>query len=111
MAETLKLAAVAMSARERAARFEGELIARCSRSWWKPGVRQKAAALPVSTNSSNVAIKRLEKPETRGARPLAVMQSLLRLRRAPLADVTALIVFAGFVVVFVKYGIPILAEP
>jgi hypothetical protein len=55
--------------------------------------------------------KAAEKPETRGARPLAVMQSLLRLRRAPLADVTALIVFAGFVVVFVKYGIPILAEP
>jgi hypothetical protein len=35
MAEALKLTAVAMSARETAARLEGELAARQSRPWWK----------------------------------------------------------------------------
>jgi hypothetical protein len=35
MAEALKLTSVAMSARETAARLEGELAARQSRPWWK----------------------------------------------------------------------------
>ena len=50
MAEALKLTAVAMSARETAARLEGELAAGQSRPWWKrlAGLQGGTAALASS---------------------------------------------------------------
>ena len=38
LAEALKMTSVAMSARETAARLEGELLAQRRRSWWRRGV-------------------------------------------------------------------------
>ena len=53
MAEALKLTAVAMSARETAARLEGELAARQSRPWWKrlAGWQQAGTAALASSQA------------------------------------------------------------
>jgi hypothetical protein len=44
LAEASKMAALAMTARETAARLEGELIARHRRSWWRRSVDKKRRA-------------------------------------------------------------------
>jgi cell division protein FtsB len=51
MAEALKLTAVAMSARETAARLEGRLAARQSRPWWKRlAGRQQAGTAALASS-------------------------------------------------------------
>ena len=88
LAEASKMAALAMTAPETAARFEGELIARHRRSWWrrsvdKKGGHQKEAAINAS----------------RGAQ--------FPLRRTLILELIALTLVAAVVFVFVQHGFPI----
>ena len=49
MTETLKLGDIAMSAREKAARLEGELAGRRGGSWWRR--LKPPSSLPVNENT------------------------------------------------------------
>ena len=110
MTNTMTLAAVAMSARAKAARLESELTARRSRFWLRPRARseqrQTLSARQVPTNElprPKVATMQLEKLATQWCEP--------RLSRTrTLAEVAALVVFAGLITVFVEYGIPLLVQ-
>jgi hypothetical protein len=59
---------------------------------------------------AELAILQLEKPEVGRARPIAVISQLWRGRANILLEVIALIVFAGLIALFVRYGIPMLTE-
>jgi hypothetical protein len=104
MANTMALAAVAMSARAKAARLESELSTRRSRVWFRLRARleqrQISPARQAATNellSPKVAIMQLER--------------VTRLREPQLsskltfAEIAALLVYAGLLIVF-AYGVP-----
>ena len=92
LAEASKMAALAMTAREAAARLEGELVARRRRSWWRRGFDnnggyQKEAAINASRSAQ------------------------FPLRRTLILELIALTVVAAVVFVFVQHGVPYLADP
>jgi hypothetical protein len=105
MANTMSLAAVAMSARAKAARLESELTARRSRVWFRPRARleqrQTPPARQVPTNellpSPKVAIMQLERV-TRLREPQLGSKLIF-------AEIAALLVYAGLLTVF-AYGVP-----
>jgi len=94
LAEASKMAALAMTARETAARLEGELIARRHRSWWSCGFNSNAGYQKVTAiNASRAA------------------QSQFPFRRALILELVELTLVAAVVFVFVQHGVPYLAEP
>jgi hypothetical protein len=91
LAEAIKMTGIAMSARETAARLEGELLAR-RRSWWRRGADKKGGyQKEVAINAS------------RGAQ--------FPLRRTLILELIALTLVAAVVFVFVQHGLPYLADP
>ncbi len=110
MTDTLTLAAVAMSAREKAARLEGQMRARRPQFWKPlpaPTERRQAPAVQQSPltelSSSEVTIMQSEKLDTPWCEP-----PLSRRRMA--VEVAALVVFAGITTLFVQYGIQYLVQ-
>ena len=94
LAEASKMAVLAMTARETAARLEGELIARRHRSWWRRGFNNNAGyQKEAATNASRAA------------------QSQFSFRRALVLELIALTLVAAVMFVFVQQGVPYLAEP
>jgi hypothetical protein len=92
LAEASKMAALAMIAREAAARLEGELVARRRRSWWRRGFDNNGGYL------KEAAINSARTP-------------MLPLRRALILELIALTLVAAVVFVFVQHGVPYLADP
>ena len=92
LAEVIKMSGIAISARETAARLEGELLARC-RSWWRRGVDKNGGYQKEAANAS------------RGA------QGQFPFRRTLILELIALTLVAAVVFVFVQHGVPYLAEP
>jgi hypothetical protein len=109
MTDTLTLAAVTMSAREKTARLEGQLAARRSQFWMKLPARIERRETPSGRQSRpNVprpkgAIMPLEKLDTRYHEP-----PLGRMRT--FAGLAALVMFAALITTFVEYGIPFLIQ-
>jgi hypothetical protein len=108
MTNTMTLAAVAMSARAKAARLESELTARRSQLWMRLRARTKRRQAPSDRESlpnelprCEVAIMQSEKLDTPNYE-LSGMRTF--------AEISALVVFAGLVTVFVEYGIPFLSQ-
>jgi cell division protein FtsB len=102
MTNTMTLAAVAMSARAKAARLESELSARRSKFWTRLRTRRRA---PASQQFRPNAPPRPEEP-------------IMQLERLPaaagrvrtFAELAALVMFAALITVFVEYGIPFLIQ-
>ena len=102
MTDTMTLAAVAMSARAKAARLESELSARGSKFWMKLRTRRGA---PTSPQFRPNAPPRPEEP----IMPLkSVPAAAGRVRT--FAELAALVMFAALITVFVEYGIPFLIQ-
>ena len=102
MTDTMTLAAVAMSARAKAARLESELSARGSKFWMKLRTRRGAPASPQFRPN---APPRPEEP----IMPLkSVPAAAGRVRT--FAELAALVMFAALITVFVEYGIPFLIQ-
>ena len=110
MTNTMTLAAVAMSARAKAARLESELTARRSQLGMRLRERSKRRQAPSDRESPpnelprrEVAVMQSEKLDTPCYEPpLSGMRTF--------AEISALVVFAGLVTVFVEYGIPFLIQ-
>jgi hypothetical protein len=104
LAEALKMTSVAMSARETAARLEGELLAR-RRSWWRrriasnSGSQKEAALDAVSPRSAQT------EPEA------MTIRRRLPLGRTLLLELIALTLVAAVAFLFVQHGVPYFAEP
>jgi hypothetical protein len=102
LAEALKMTSVAMSARETAARLEGELLGQ-RRSWWRRRIAsnsgyQKEAALDAVN------------PRSAQTQPEAIRRRL-PLGRTLLLELIALTLVAAVAFLFVQHGVPHLAEP
>jgi hypothetical protein len=97
-ANTMSLAAAAMSARLKATRLESELAARQSPFWMRLRTRRSAAA---SEQFQANALLRTEEP-------IMQLQSIPaaggRVRR--FAELAVLVTFAALITAFVEYGIP-----
>ena len=104
LAEALKMAILAMTARETAARLEGELVAR-RRSWWRRrlasnGGDQKEAALGEMN------------PRSAQTQPEATtIRRRLPLGRTLMLELIALTLVAAVAFLFVQHGVPYFAEP
>jgi hypothetical protein len=102
MTNTMTLAAVAMSARAKAARLEGELSERRSKFWTRLRTRRRA---PASKQFRPNAPSRPEEPiMTLKSVPAAAG------RVRAFAQLAALVMFAALITVFVEYGIPFLVQ-
>jgi hypothetical protein len=101
LAEASKMAVLAMTARETAARLEGELVAR-RRSMWRrrPGGDQKEVALgeinPCSAQTQPEAM---------------TIRRRFPLDRTLMLELIALTLLAAVAFLFVQQGVPYLAEP
>ena len=110
MTDTLTLAAVAMSAREKAARLEGQMTARRPRFWKPLPTRIERRQAPIvqqspanELSSPEAVVMQSEKLDTPWCEhPLS--------RKRMVVEVAALVVFAGIVTVFVQYGIQYLVQ-
>jgi hypothetical protein len=102
MTNTMTLAAVAMSARAKAARLESELSARRSTFWMKLRTRR---VVPASQQSQPNAPPRPQEPIMHFK---SVPAAADRVRT--FAELAALVMFAALVTVFVEYGIPFLIQ-
>jgi hypothetical protein len=101
LAEASKMAVLAMTARETAARLEGELVAR-RRSLWRrrPGGDQKEAALGEIN------------PRSAQTQPEAMtIRRRFPLGRTLMLELIALTLLAAVAFLFVQQGVPYLAEP
>jgi hypothetical protein len=98
-ANTMSLAAAAMSARLKATRLESELAARQSRFWMRLRTRRSAAASEqFRANAPEEPIMQLKSiPAAAG-------------RVRTFAEVAALVMFAALITAFVEYGIPFLVR-
>src|SRR5262249_7617439 len=102
MTNTMTLAAVAMSARARAARLESELTTRRSQFWMRLQTCRRTA---TSEQFRPNALPRSEQP-------------IMQLKSIPaaagrvrtFAELAALVMFAALITAFVKYGIPFLVR-
>ena len=100
MTNTMTLAAVAMSARAKAARLDSELSARHSNFWMRLQTRRGAPA----------------SPQFRPNAPPRPEEPIMQLKNVPaaagrvrtFAELAALVMFAALITVFVEYGIPFL---
>jgi hypothetical protein len=103
LAEAIKMTGIAISARETAARLEGELLAR-RRSWWRRrpasnGGDQNEAALGAISRSAQT------QPEA------TTIRRRLPLGRTLMLELIALTLVAAVAFLFVQHGVPYLAEP
>jgi hypothetical protein len=98
-ANTMSLAAAAMSARLKATRLESELAARQSLFWMRSRIRGRAAASEqFRANAPEEPIMELESiPAAAG-------------RVRTFGEIAALVMFAGLITAFVEYGIPFLVR-
>ncbi len=90
------MAVLAMTARETAARLEGELAGRCRRSWWRGRGYQQKAALPRSAQTQREAM---------------TIRRHFPLGRTLIFELIALTLVAAVAFLFVQHGAPYLAEP
>jgi hypothetical protein len=104
LAEALKMTSIAMSARETAARLEGELLSRrCS--WWR---RRPASNRGGDQNEALGAMN----PRSAQTQPEAMTIRLrFPLGRTLLLELIALTLVAAVAFLFVQHGVPYLAEP
>jgi hypothetical protein len=102
MANTMSLAAAAMSARLKATRLESELAARRSQFWMRLRTCRRAAA------SQQFRPNALPRPEE----PIMLLKSIPAAadRVRGFAELAALVMFAALITVFVEYGIPYLVQ-
>jgi hypothetical protein len=102
MANTMSLAAAAMSARVKATRLESELAARRSQFWMRLRTCRRAAA------SQQFRPNELPRPEE----PIMLLKSIPAAadRVRTFAELAALVMFAALITVFVEYGIPFLIQ-
>ena len=104
LAEAIKMTGIAMSARESAARLEGELLAR-RRSWWRRrstnngGDRNEAAPGAINSRSAQT------QPEVK------TIRRHLPLGRTLMLELIALTLVAAVAFLFVQHGVPYFAEP
>ena len=106
LAEASKMAALAMTARETAARLEGELVARRRRSWWRRGVDSNGGY------QKEAALGAINAPRSAQTQPEAMtIRRQLPLSRALMLELIALILAASVAFLFVQQGVPYLAEP
>jgi hypothetical protein len=104
LAEAIKMTGIAMSARESAARLEGELLAR-RRSWWRRrstnngGDRNEAAPGAINSRSAQT------QPEVK------TIRRHLPLGRTLMLELIALTLVAAVAFLFVQHGVPYLVEP
>ena len=104
LAEAIKMTGIAMSARESAARLEGELLAR-RRSWWRRrstnngGDRNEAAPGAINSRSAQT------QPEAK------TIRRHLPLGRTLMLELIALTLVAAVAFLFVQHGVPYLVEP
>jgi hypothetical protein len=106
LAEASKMTAFAMTARETAARLEGELVARRRRSWWRRGVDSNGGY------QKEAALGAINAPRSAQTQPEAMtVRRQLPLSRALMLELIALILVASVAFLFVKHGVPYLAEP
>ena len=104
LAEALKMTSVAMSARETAARLEGELLAR-RRSWWR---RRIASNSGYEKEAALDAVN----PRRAQTQPEAMtVRRRLPLGRTLLLELIALTLVAAVAFLFVQHGVPHFAEP
>jgi hypothetical protein len=103
LAEAIKMTGIAMSARETAARLEGELLAR-RRSWWRRrptsngGDQNEAARGALNSRAQT-------QPEA------TTIRRRLPLGRTLTLELIALTLVAAVAFLFVQHGVPYLAEP
>ena len=102
MTNTMTLAAVAMSARAKAARLESELSARRSKFWMRLRTRREATASPQFRPNAP------PRPEEPIMELKSVPAAAGRVRT--FAELAALVMFAALITVFVEYGIPFLIQ-
>jgi hypothetical protein len=102
MANTMSLAAAAMSARLKATRLESELAARRSQFWMRLRTCRRAAA------SQQFRPNALPRPEE----PIMLLKSIPAAadRVRTFAELAALVMFAALITIFVEYGIPFLVR-
>ena len=102
MANSMSLAAAAMSARLKATRLGSELAARRSQFWMTLRTCRRA---PPSQQFRPNAIPRLEEP-------IMLLKSIPAAaeRVRTFAELAALVMFAALTTVFVEYGIPYLVQ-
>jgi hypothetical protein len=100
MANTMSLAAAAMSARRKATRLESELAARRSQFWMRLRTCRRAAAFQQFRPNE------LPRPEE----PIMLLKSIPAAadRVRTFAELAALVMFAALITLFVEYGIPYL---
>jgi hypothetical protein len=104
MTNTTILAAVAMSARAKAARLESELTARRFRFWLtRSEQRQTPPARQAPTNE-------LPRPKVATMQLKKLGREHQLSRKRTFAEIAALMVFAGLITVFVEHGIPFLVR-
>ena len=98
MANTMSLAATAMSARLKATRLESELAARRSQSWMRLRTCRRGAARQQFRPNA------LSRPEE----PIMLLKSIpaAAAQVRTFAELAALVMFAALITVFVEYGIP-----
>ena len=98
------MTSVAMSARETAARLEGELLAR-RRSWW----RRRIAS---NSGSQKEAALDAVNPRSAQTQPEAMtIRRQLPLGRTLMLELIALTLVAAVAFLFVQHGVPYLVEP
>jgi hypothetical protein len=102
MANTMSLAAAAMSARLKATRLESELAARRSQFWMRLRTCRRAAA------SQQFRPDAFPRPEE----PIMLLKSIPAAadRVRTFAELAALVMLAAVITVFVEYGIPYLIQ-
>jgi hypothetical protein len=100
------MATVAMSARETAARLEGELVAQRRRSWWRRG---------VDTNGGyqkEAALHAINAPRSAQTQPEAMtIRRQFSLGRALMLELIGLTLAASVAFLFVQHGVAYLGEP
>ena len=102
MANTMSLAAAAMSARLKATRLESELAARRSQFWMRLRIWRQAAA------SQQFRPNALPRPDE----PITLSKSIPAAadRVRTFAELAALMMFAALITAFVEFGIPFLVR-
>ena len=102
MTNTMTLAAVAMSARAKAARLESELAGRQSQFWTRLRTRRRAESF------EQIRPNALPRPEEPIMRLKSIPAAAGRVRT--FAELAALVMFAALITAFVEFGIPFLVR-
>jgi hypothetical protein len=104
LAEASKMAALALTARETAARLEGELVARRRRSWWRRGVDSNGGY------QTEAAWGAINAPRSAQTQPEAMaVRRQLPLSRALRLELIAMTLASSVAFLFVQHWVPYVA--